>query len=149
MKVSKNFVIQEFVPPQIHRFYKGDQRCLWFINQNIIKGAQLLRDILDSPIQANNWHKGGILDERGYRLPRTKTGGDWSQHKLSNALDVSSEKYTPLQIIEAMRANYSKFAAIGIYTIENPDFTKTWVHMDCRAPLPFYPMNDFFMVNPV
>jgi hypothetical protein len=149
MKVSKNFVIEEFVPPQIVRLYKGGERCLWFVDPRIIECGQLVRDILDSAITINNYHVGGPYKERGFRLPNTRTGASYSQHRFGRAIDLSSEKYTPLEIIEAMRANYRKFAEIGICTIENPEFTKTWVHLDCRTPLPFYPMNDFFMVNPV
>ena len=97
---------------------------------------------------ANNWHTGGPYSERGYRIPTTKTGAKFSQHKLSKAIDLSSDKYTPAQILEAMRANFDKFKELGILTVENLEFTPTWLHMDCRQPLSTYPKNDFFIVDP-
>jgi len=148
MKVSNNFVIQEFVPSQIYGIFGGGEKCLWYIDPRIIQAVQLLRDILDTPIMVNNWHKGGTLDERGYRMPRTKTGGDISQHKYGRACDLSSQKYKPAQILEAMRANFDKFKELEVLTVENLTFTPTWVHMDCRPALSIYPMNDFFIVDP-
>jgi len=148
MKVSNNFVIQEFIPPQIYSMFGGGERCLWYIDRRIILATQLLRDILGSPLTANNWHTGGPYSERGYRIPNTKTGAKFSQHKFGRAVDLSSDKYTPAQMLEAMRANFDKFKEIGILTVENLEFTPTWLHMDCRQPLSNYPKNDFFIVDP-
>jgi hypothetical protein len=149
MKVSNNFIIQEFVPPQIYSLFGGGEKCLWYIDPRIIQGVQLLRDILDTPIMVNNWHKGGVLDERGYRIPGSKTGATYSQHRFGRACDVSSEKYSPAQIFEAMRAHFQEFKELDVLTIENLNFTPTWVHMDCRPALSIYPKNDFFIVDPV
>lgn len=60
MKVSNNFVIQEFIPPQIYSMFGGGERCLWYIDRRIILATQLLRDILGSPLTANNWHTTGL-----------------------------------------------------------------------------------------
>ena len=148
MQVSKNFVIQEFVPPQIYNLFADKTRCLWYVKPELIKGVQLLRDILDSPITVNNWHKGGPFSESGYRIPPTKTGSVYSQHKLRCAADPRSEKYTPKQMQEAMRAHFDEFKKLGIRTLESLAFTPTWVHMDCRPALDFYPEYDFYFVEP-
>lgn len=148
MQVSKNFVIQEFVPPEIYNLFDDKRKCLWYIRPEIIQAAQLLRDIIGEPLTLNNWHTGGAFTARGYRTPKMKVGAAYSQHRLGCAIDVSCAAHKPAELINAMSDNFEKFKALGIRTIENPVYTTSWVHMDCRAALEFYPTDNFYFVNP-
>ena len=57
MKVSKDFVIEEFVPEEIYQQF-GD-KSIWFIDPKIIRIAQFFRDRYGLPITINDWHNGG------------------------------------------------------------------------------------------
>ena len=63
MKVSKNFILQEFVPKGMYEKY-GDS-CIWFIDNRIIEVAQFFRDRYGKPITINDWHKGGLRNHSG------------------------------------------------------------------------------------
>ena len=52
--ISKNFKIQEFVPPAIYAQY-GD-RSQWFIDQKLVDIAEFIRTEFDLPVTINNWH---------------------------------------------------------------------------------------------
>lgn len=137
MVIADNFDAREFVHPAVFQAV-GWPRVRWYISDFMINYAVLLRKILNAPIQINNWHRGGRLIGRGYRPPgyRPPGGALFSQHYLSRALDVSTAYYSPSEILEAIQKNADEFKAIGLTTIENPDFTPTWLHADCRPILP-------------
>ena len=133
-----HFVVQEFLHPSIYNYVNrndGIERWRWYVSRFQLEYAVLLREVLAAPITINTWHKGGNLVGRGTRPInyRPKGGAIFSQHYLSNALDVSSPAYTPVQILSKIEANWDRFALIGCTTFENPKTTKTWLHGDGRA----------------
>jgi len=148
MRVSPNFLLQEFIPPTIYNMYDVKEKCLWVLDIRIIKAAQLLRDLTGCNVIINNWHNGGEYTNRGYRLPSSKVGATYSQHKFGRAIDVNVEGMTVAGTIDCMLTNFDKFKAYGIRTIEHPAFTPSWVHMDCREPMDNYPENSYFYVKP-
>lgn len=151
MKIAENFDAEEFVHPAVFRAV-GWPRVRWYISDFMLDYALLLREVLNVPILINDWSRGGRLIGRGYRPPsyRPNGGGLFSQHYLSRALDVSTRQHSPREILEAIEANAERFKAIGLTTIENPDFTPTWLHGDCRPVLPelLKPGETFYFVNP-
>jgi len=128
MKVSKNFWLQEFLPPDLYEM--SPQSGIWMIDRRIINIAQFIRERYGKPVTINNWHSGGQYKESGFRNPFTKTGALLSQHKFGRAIDAKIDGLHPEEIREDIRQNYALFRVVGLTTIEVD--TPTWVHMDCR-----------------
>jgi len=136
---TKHFRVEEFLHPGIFaycKYAKGDI-WRWYVSDFQIKYAILLRELTDAPLYLNDWHRGGRLIGRGtrpqYYLP--KGGAKFSQHYFARALDCASSKYDPVELAGIIQDNFPRFAAIGLTTIENPRFTKTWLHGDCRQQI--------------
>lgn len=127
-KLSKNFIIQEFVAEDIYKRFGSSS--IWFIDKRIVELAQFLRDNFGKPVYINNWHKGGVRDESGYRLPNTSTGAEFSQHKFGRAIDLRIKDYTSEEIRQYIRDVFPALLEMGLTTIEKN--TPTWVHIDCR-----------------
>ncbi len=127
-KISKNFVIQEFVPDDIYRRYGNSS--IWFIDKQIVQLAQFIRDWFGKPVIINNWHTGGAYRESGFRSPLTTTGATYSQHKSGRALDIKISGVDPEEIRNDIRSNFKLFNAHGLTTIEKD--TSTWTHVDGR-----------------
>ncbi len=150
----ENFEVEEFLHPSVFAFCNrgdGTERWRWFVSQFQIDFAVLMREVTDGAIVVNNWHKGGKYVGRGHRPAnyRPSKGGIFSQHYLSKALDISSPRYTPLQLLSKIEANWEKFEAIGLTTIENPRITVTWLHGDSRARIQgVHPEKGFLIVEP-
>lgn len=142
MGVSANFVIQEFVYPELYKQY-GD-KSIWFIDDRIVTVAQYLRDWLDRPVTINNWHTGGQYKESGLRSFTTKTGAKNSQHKFGRAADLKVSGMDRMEVLEFIQKKEAVLMALGLTTVENPNFTRTWLHIDCR----FTGKDKLFMVNP-
>ena len=130
MKVSKDFELQEFIPKEIYNAFR--ENSTWFINPTIINIAQVVRDICGVPIIINNWNNGGSYNNRGYRLPSSPIGAVYSQHKLGNAIDISSNEMNAKKLYELILANKGLLLLNGLSAIEDIRHTKTWVHLDCR-----------------
>jgi hypothetical protein len=143
MKISKHFDFEELVPPSIWKTYGIASRQ--FLRPELITSLDLLRDILGRPVTVNNWHAGGAYKESGYRLPDTRTGARYSQHKFGAAADVKVPGMTPREVLAVILNNQQRFIEAGLTTYENPDFTPTWLHVDCRWRSP---MDGLVMVNP-
>ena len=150
MKVHQYFDAEEFLHPAVVKTL-GFPAALWYMGDFMLPAALLLRAILDSPVDLNNWHWGGRLVGRGFR-PRSykpKGGGEFSQHYLARALDVSSKRYSPSHIFEAIVAHQVHFMALGVSTLESLAYTKTWVHLDCRPRVEgIHPKDGLLVVGP-
>lgn len=143
MKISKHFDVRELVPPSIFQTYGIIARQ--FLRPELLRVLDLLRDKAGRPVTVNNWHTGGQYKESGFRLPTTKTGAKYSQHKFGTAADVKVQGMAPREVLAIIQANEAEFIAAGMTTYENPDFTSTWTHLDCRWR---EPMDGLVMVNP-
>jgi hypothetical protein len=130
-KISDNFDVREFVPPEIWRKYRSKSK--WFIRPEVVQLAEFYRKYFDAPVTINNWKWGGSLSERGYRVPDTKTGAEFSQHKLGCAFDCSIRGMTADQVRKEILENQLCFTLAGLTTIEHKDYAKTWVHSDVRV----------------
>ena len=142
MKISENFDLQEFVPKEVYAKF-GDA-SLQFIDKRIVDVVQLLRDLTGKAVTVNNWHTGGKYNESGYRVPDTKTGAFYSQHKSGRAADVKVAGMTPKEVVALILKNKKSFMDLGLTTIENTDATPTWTHLDCR----WTGLSDIKFVNP-
>lgn len=155
MKITDNFDIREFVPKSIWETYGA--RSTWFIDERIPQLAQFYKDffkgyfikdyaskgktVTDVLIIVNNWHYGGTYQERGFRLPTSKTGASLSSHKFGQAFDCDIKiKFSDGLEIEAdytyihkiIKANKEFFMSKGLTTLEDVFIAKSWLHSDIR-----------------
>ena len=137
--LTENFVIQEFVPPEVYKIFGVNS--IWFIDFKVVSIAQWLRDYHNSPVTINNWHVGGKYTESGFRY-NTSLGASFSQHKYGRAIDVKIKDVEPNQIRDSIVDNFEELRDLGLTTIEAG--TKTWVHLDVR----FTDKKELFVVWP-
>ncbi len=128
MKLSRDFHLHEFVPPEVYNAY-GD-RAVWFLDPRIITLAQFLRERFRTPVVINNWFSGGNYRYSGYRDPLSEVGAMFSQHKFGRAIDIKVQGIEPENIREDIRLHWPDYREAGLTTIE--EGTQTWVHLDCR-----------------
>lgn len=148
MKVSDNFDIREFVPPET--WAKWGVKSIWFVNKKLFPLAEFYKQFFKQYYKADNVliaintylfdKTANAKTLRGYRPPDTKTGGFESQHKFCNAFDCDifiikgqEKKEADYKEIQAIiKANEKTFMAAGLTTIESVEFAPTWLHSDCR-----------------
>lgn len=140
--LSKHFSIEEFVPKPIFDRYMANSK--WFIDPKLVAIAEFIREEFELPMTINNWHKGGKFQERGYRVPTTQTGARYSQHKFGRAIDFNIQGIPPQEVAEWIKASFAYLKPLGLTTIEHPDDTPTWTHIDVRNS----GMNELLIVNP-
>lgn len=116
----------------------------WFIDPKLVAIAEFIREEFELPMTINNWHKGGKFQERGYRVPTTQTGARYSQHKFGRAIDFNIQGIPPQEVAEWIKASFAYLKPLGLTTIEHPDDTPTWTHIDVRNS----GMNELLIVNP-
>lgn len=142
MKVAKDFDLREFVPPKIWAQY--GERSAQFLDPRVFAIAQAYRDFFGASVTVNDWHTKGQRTESGFRMPDTKTGGYLSQHKQGRAFDCRIAGISPQDAFKAICANFAHFKTFGLTTLEDVQFTPTWVHSDCR----FTGQDDLLIVKP-
>lgn len=148
MKVSNNFIIQEFVPKSIYDVYL--ENSIWFIDKELASGSELVRSALSSVLikgdvksiemVINNWCYNGSYHLRGFRPPDCKEGAKLSQHKFGNAIDFE----VWLKLTNGNKVEVGSFEVQKILTTPsvwdkiNPVFTTIekgtsgWTHLDKR-----------------
>jgi hypothetical protein len=128
MRISKDFFIQEFVPPSI--FQQFGEKSIWFIDPKIIVMAQFIRDRYGKPITINNYSLGGTFQYSAFRDHECTIGATNSQHRQGRAIDFRIQGMSPLEIRTDIIRNFESFRSSGLTTIEGG--TPTWTHIDCR-----------------
>lgn len=121
----KNFIAQEFVPPETYTILGDDSIKL--IHPEMLIFIQRLRNDLGVPIIINNWHKGGNFKYRGYRPAGCGVGNSSSQHATNpaNALDFDVVGFTADTVRKYLQTNNSRYPMIT--RIERD---VNWVHVD-------------------
>jgi hypothetical protein len=117
----------------------------WLIDPKIVRALDLLREKLGAPIFVNNWHTGGPFKSSGFRSMSDKTGAMFSQHRRGCAADVKASGRKPADLLAIINANFAEFKSAGLTTIEDINYTPTWLHLDCR---PIAIENQFRIVRP-
>jgi hypothetical protein len=146
---AKFFKIQEFMPPAFVK-EMGEERCWWFIRPEIVAVADTLRQRLGRKVLINTWAAGGTTQFRGFRPLWCKIGGDYSQHRMGCAIDVEVPGMPPAEVLAYLRKNAvgHGYIDLGLSTVEDTDFTPTWLHLDIRPRTVRHPINDFLIVQP-
>jgi hypothetical protein len=130
MKISEHFDIREFVPPSLWNEKK--EKCIEYIDPAIISIAEFYRDFFKSKVIVNDWLFGGQLTLRGWRPQDCKIGAKFSQHKLGKAFDCHFDTISHIDAYKKILADPKPFMEKGLTTLENIEFTKTWLHSDVR-----------------
>lgn len=142
MQLTKDFILQEFVPSEIYTQF-GD-KSIWFIDPKIPVIVQALRDIFGVPVVINNWHTGGHYNNSGYRTPKCTEGALLSQHRFGRAADLKPSGMTIRAAMDKVKENYPMLKELGLTTVENIASTPTWLHIDTR----WTGLDDLLIVNP-
>jgi hypothetical protein len=126
-----NFVVQEFVPPEIYTV--SGEATIHLIHPAMIAFIESLRANLGKPITINNWHRGGPFKYRGFRPENCGVGAGHSAHLIGKALDFDVEGSSSETVREYLVANKNKYPMIT--RLED---SVNWVHADCMPidPLP-------------
>lgn len=127
------FIIEEFIPRNIFEMFA--ENSMWFIDIRNVEGMIFLRKYFDAPITLNNWHAGGNLQYRVFRPPyvKPKGGGTLSQHYRGIASDFNVKGLEPKEVGKRLIDDQKTIMENTFFTtIENPDHTPTWTHIDGR-----------------
>lgn len=134
MQLTKNFILQEFVPKEIYQVW--GEKSIQFLDFRIVEFAQLIRDNLGQRIVINNWHTGGQFNESGLRSFLTKTGTRMSQHKFGRAVDLKLVDLKNMPLFDSgkiLRQEVQKNWDVYKHLITTTEAdTTTWAHFDCR-----------------
>jgi hypothetical protein len=112
MRVSKNFILQEFVPE--YDFNEMGEKAKKLLDRDLIPLAQALRDVY-GPIHINTWalYKDGS-HYRGWRPRSCDVGSKRSQHKFGRALDMTFLDEDPEDVLNSILDNQDFWMSLGI-----------------------------------
>lgn len=130
MQVAPNFILQEFIAPEVYQTF-GDN-SIWLIDRRIIDIAQYIRTTLNRPVTINNWHVGGNYKDSGLRSLESLIGAKYGQHKFGRAVDPKVKGMTPINILDFIYNKWVELHKLGLTTVENIAHTPTWNHLDVR-----------------
>lgn len=128
MKVSENFWLQEFVPPDVYQM--AGKNALWFLDPKIIILAQFVRDRFGKPVTINDWMDGGDYKFSGFRDPLCTEGVLFSQHRFGRAIDAKVRDVDPEEVRADIKTKEFWWMEKGLTAYE--ENTLTWNHLDCR-----------------
>lgn len=128
MIVSSHFRAEEFVPKYFWK--KFGEKCIWWISPEIISMGEFIRERYGKPVKINDWIFGGKLEYRGFRPATSTVGAEYSQHKLSRAIDFNVRGMTTKEVYDDIVKNWQKDWPFT--TMEDIRDTPGWTHIDCR-----------------
>lgn len=131
--VPQYFGSQELVSPACHArlVARGMLGRVWTLfDWRILWAADQLRELY-GPLVCNDWQWRGEAGhkQRGFRLPSTDIGAEFSQHRFGRALDLVPVQVTAAEIREDMRTHPDREAYRHITGVEDD---VSWLHIDCR-----------------
>lgn len=130
IRFSKYFKLWEVVPYNV-LMLRGELGYELF-DPRYAEAIDFIREFFGVPVIGNTYLSNGILQERGFRMPNTKTGALLSQHKFGRAFDFNvrglSPEKTKLEILD----NQFLFLEKGWSTLEDQSLASTWTHIDMR-----------------
>ena len=127
----KHFKVQELVDRSTYERF--GESSIMFLDERLLRGIDVIRGKLNASVIINTWHSGGGLQFRGFRPPTSTVGASFSQHRFGRAVDFHSSHIGILQVQEWVLANQVLLRELGFTTMENFDYTPTWVHLDMRT----------------
>ena len=130
MKVSKNFIIQEFVTPSMYNDLGDDADIL--IDDRVVHLAQFVRERFDKPVTINNWFYGGPFKYRGVRPHDCEVGAAYSQHKYGRAFDFNVRGMSIEEVHQDIKDNQQLYYDNHLRVVESIEKAATWIHFDVR-----------------
>jgi hypothetical protein len=118
MKISNNFIVQEFIPKKIYDIHGNLSKR--YINEKLVNIAEIIRAFYKKAVIINNYHIGGEHDNRALRLPGDPYYKLTSDHSHWLAFDFEVEGVQSLQVQkdiiknQALNENLVDAGATGI-----------------------------------
>lgn len=137
IRLKSYFDIRELVSPDVYA-YRGELAWGEFDTRLLETTLALRVDILKVPMIVNDWKRGGVHTQRGFRentcelvAKKTKAGIIYLTPHDGLAIDFTSPKMTPDGIRKTIVANAKKLP----YPIrlEDGKSAPSWVHVDVRV----------------
>ncbi len=152
---SPFFDIREFIDRRTFKML-GPVFSQWMIKKQVVQICDKIRELSGAPCTVNNWHfaKPGatIYEWSGYRplwTPASVGSGSLSQHRLASAADLKARGLTPKQVHALIFEHAELFKSLGLTTLEDLEYTKSWTHIDIRDDLRMDPVaRPFLIVQP-
>lgn len=153
MKISQNFIAQEFVPK--HIWDQFGERSTWFINEKAVRIAEFYKSFFTSYFKKklgndkvktvlvviNNWNTGGPKQWSGLRTAKCTEGAENSQHRYMNAFDSeliilmtdgTKQEVDYVEIHKIIQEHEAEFLANGVTCLEDVSIASGWLHTDFR-----------------
>jgi len=124
----KHFCVKEFVPKHVYSML--GEHAIHLMYTPLLRDLDSIRTHINKPITINDWAFGGELNYSGFRPIDCHVGAELSQHKIGKAVDIRVEGYTPDDLADYIIKYQSRYPSIR--RIENPEFTPSWTHIDCK-----------------
>lgn len=134
MDLTKNFKLQEFVPPEIYKEFGTSSTR--FIHEKIPLIAQEIKEFSEYvtetnvPVIINDWLWGGVRKYSGFRPPDCIVGAKLSAHKRGMAIDVITKGLKASWLQERILEDPKPFMDMGITTIGLG--SKEFTHLSCE-----------------
>lgn len=117
------FELSEFLSKKDHGEY-GESG--WrFVDAELLKVANRLRENLDLPMTCNNWAYGGGFNWRGVRTPGCDIYSITSAHSWGRAMDFDVKHMIPEDVVKYIIHNRASYPEIKFIEIDI-----NWVHID-------------------
>ncbi len=146
VKISNHFDVRELVPPEVFQIF--GENSAWFVSPQLLQVLDLLRFKLARPIIVNDWHVGGQYKYSGFRPRHCSIGAAYSMHRMGLAADIKVQGLSPKDMLAAVLDSRNVLMPLGLSTVENINFTPTWLHIDCRPRTERHPVDGFLIVDP-
>jgi hypothetical protein len=135
--IKDYFCIQELVPKDVYDRYK---EAAWkFLDPLALQCLLIVREGIGNPMTCNDWHKGGIYDERGLR-PNTcdivqKKGKKLylSAHTMGKGFDFKVKDTSSVDVRMWIHTNDDKFPCKIRLEGNLNGKPISWVHLDTFA----------------
>lgn len=128
----KYFKLNELVSPSVYAHFGI---FAWkFLDENMLKDIDLLRELWGKPLIINNYAWGGTYKESGLRcntdsIVRTKKTPYLSAHCLGRGFDIKPENIKDVpDLYKCIQLNFHKFKSIS--RLEDINSAPTWCHVD-------------------
>lgn len=144
-QIKEYFDIRELVCPHTYNKF-GDKSWQFFDYQFLENLLILRRDVLQVPLICNDWYKGGVYSQRGFRCNICKLTSDatskgeiyLTSHANGAGIDLVSSKMTAQQMRLKIKEQQHLFT-VPIRVEKNV----TWLHFDIYDPLTNKKYNEF------
>lgn len=136
MNLSKNFLLEEFIHPDIFNHPAIGERAEDFLHPSLVVTAEALKRNLTGELSGdvveivtiNNWVWNGVYQDSGLRLPTGSVGAPLSSHRFGNTMDPKYKHHTAAQVYDHILDNQELYPFIS--RMENILKTPTWNHIE-------------------